>query len=275
MVRIQQIKSFDLPDLQPYRTMRRQMEHRNQGIFVAEGEKVVHRLLESHLTVVSVLLPEKWLHELRQLLEERREEVHVYVADKPLLESLTGFSMYQGLLAIGKVPVQPSLEQVLRDAARPRLLVAVDALSSAENLGTLVRNCAAFGVQALITGETCTSPFLRRAVRASMGTIFNLPVIESENLVAMLKHLRAEQIRCVAAHPHALGLAVNQTNMRSDCCVVFGSEGYGLAASTLAACDEAAAIPMAQAVDSLNVGSAAGVFLYEANRQRTTTKTLS
>ena len=60
MVRIQQIESFDLPDLQPYRTMRRQLEHRNQGIFVAEGEKVVRRLLESHLTIVSVLLPEKW-----------------------------------------------------------------------------------------------------------------------------------------------------------------------------------------------------------------------
>jgi len=275
MVRVQHIESFDLPELQPYRTMRRQLEHRAQGIFVAEGEKVVRRLLESHLGVVSVLLPEKWLHELKPLLEQRLEEIQVYVAEKPMLEGLTGFSMYQGLLAIGKVPAQPSLEEVLSRSARPRLLAAVDALSSAENLGTLVRNCAGFGVQALVTGETCSSPFLRRAVRASMGTIFDLPVVESKNLAATLAHLRSQQIRCVAAHPHATGLTLNQAKLASDCCLVFGSEGYGLAPATLAACDEAVAIPMARAVDSLNVGSAAAVFLYEASRQRAVPNTLS
>ena len=275
MVRVQQIESLDLPDLQPYRTMRRQLEHRKQGIFVAEGEKVVRRLLESQLGVISVLLPEKWLNELRPLLEQRPEEVRVYIADKTMLESLTGFSMYQGLLAIGKVPAQRSLKEVLSNAARPCLLVAVDGLSSAENLGALVRNCAAFGVQALITGETCTSPFLRRAVRASMGTIFHLPVIESEDLAATLAFLRTEQIRCVAAHPHAAGLTLNQAKLGTDCCLVFGSEGYGLAPATLAACDEAAAIPMADPVDSLNVSSAAAVFLYEATRQRAALKTFS
>ena len=275
MVSVQKIESLDLPDLQPYRTMRRQLEQRKQGIFVAEGEKVVRRLLESQLSVVSVLLPEKWLNELGALLEGRREEVRVYVAEKALLESLTGFSMYQGLLAIGKVPAEPSLMEVLTNAARPRLLVAVDGLSSAENLGALVRNCAAFGVQALITGETCTSPFLRRAVRASMGTIFHLPVIESENLAATLGFLRAEQVRCVAAHPHTAGLGLNQAKLGTDCCLVFGSEGYGLAPATLAACDEAAAIPMAHPVDSLNVSSAAAVFLYEASRQRAALKTFS
>jgi tRNA G18 (ribose-2'-O)-methylase SpoU len=266
---VQNIESFDLPDLQPYRTMRRQLEHRRQGIFVAEGEKVVRRLLESDLAVVSVLLPEKWLPELSGLLETRPEAIRVYVAEKALLENLIGFSMYQGLLAIGKVPAAPSLEHVLNAAPRPRLLVAVDGLSSAENLGAVVRNCAGFGVHALITGETCTSPFLRRAVRASMGTIFHLPVVESANLAATLAVLRTEKIRCVAAHPHASGLKLEQTKLDTDCCLVFGSEGYGLAASTLAACDEAAAVPMSHSVDSLNVGSAAAVFLYEASRQRT------
>src|SRR5215469_3928642 len=100
MVQIQKIDSLDLAELQPYRTMRRQMEHRQQGIFVAEGEKVVRRLLESHLSVVSVLLPEKWARELAPLLEKRSGETAVYIAEKPLLETLTGFSMYQGLLAI-------------------------------------------------------------------------------------------------------------------------------------------------------------------------------
>ena len=268
MFQVQKIDSFDLPDLQPYRTMRRHVEHRQQGIFVAEGEKVVRRLLESDLEVVSALLPGKWVHELAPLLERRRETIRVYTAEKPLLESLTGFSMYQGLLAVGKVPPQPSLERILATSGRPHLFVAVDGLSNAENLGAVVRNCAAFNVQALITGETCSSPFLRRAVRSSMGAIFHLPIVETGSLVDTLKSLRSGEIRCVAAHPRTNAKTLAQTELRTDCCLVFGSEGYGLAAATLAVCDEAAAIPMPQNVDSLNVGSAAAVFLYEAERQR-------
>src|SRR5438874_9172305 len=144
MFQVERIASFDLPELQPYRTMRRQMEHRQQGIFVAEGDKVVRRLLESRFEVVSVLLPEKWLPALAPVLEARPEAIRVFVADKALLETLTGFSMYQGLLAVGKVPAQPSLEKLLARSHRPWLLAAADGLSSAENLGAVVRNCAAF-----------------------------------------------------------------------------------------------------------------------------------
>ena len=268
MFHAQPITSFDLPELQPYRTMRRQMEHRQQGLFVAEGEKVVRRLLESPFTVLSVLLPEKWLHQLEPLLRARREDIRVFVAEKALLETLTGFSMYQGLLALGKVPTQPALEELLERSPRPHLLAAAEGLSSAENLGALVRNCAAFDTQALLVGETCTSPFLRRAVRSSMGAIFQLPIIESANLAHALRELRARGIRCVAAHPHAEGRTLSQATLAQDCCIIFGSEGYGISPAILELCDAAAAIPMPPSVDSLNVGSAAAVFLYEANRQR-------
>jgi tRNA G18 (ribose-2'-O)-methylase SpoU len=268
MYRSQKIESFDLPELQPYRTMRRQHEHRQQGIFVAEGEKVVRRLLESSFGVVSVLLPEKWLRDLDPLLRARPEEVQVFVAEKALLETLTGFSMYQGLLAVGKVPPFPTLEEMVARSPQPRLLAAADGLSSAENLGALVRNCAAFNTQALIVGETCSSPFLRRAVRSSMGTIFQMPIVETPSLIQALGDLKKRGIRCIAAHPHTDGQTLSQARFTSDCCIVFGSEGYGLSQAVLKACDEAAAIPMPDAVDSLNVGSAAAVFLYEANRQR-------
>ena len=100
MYYVRKISSFDLPELQPYRTMRRQMEHREQGIFVAEGEKVVRRLLESKFIVVSLLLPEKWFRDLEPLLQARPGSIQVFVAEKELLETLTGYSMYQGLLAL-------------------------------------------------------------------------------------------------------------------------------------------------------------------------------
>jgi len=270
MFQVQQIESFDLPELQPYRTMRRQMDHRQQGIFVAEGDKVVRRLLESSFEVVSVLLPEKWLSELTPVLQARPEEIRVFVAEKARLETLTGFSMYQGLLAVGKIPAPLSLPQILDRGSRPWLLAAADGLSSAENLGALVRNCAAFGVQGLIVGETSCSPFLRRAVRSSMGAIFQIPVVESTSLVESLNELRALRVRCIAAHPHIEGRTLSQANLTGDCCLGFGSEGAGLSPAILAACDEAVAIPMPPTVDSLNVGSAAAVFLYEATRQRGT-----
>jgi tRNA G18 (ribose-2'-O)-methylase SpoU len=101
-----------------------------------------------------------------------------------------------------------------------------------------------------------------------MGTVFQLPIVECAGLVSTLQDLRSRGIRCIAAHPQVSGKTPAQCNLAENCCLVFGSEGYGLAPATLAACDEAVAIPMASEIDSLNVSSAAAVFLYEANRQR-------
>jgi tRNA G18 (ribose-2'-O)-methylase SpoU len=291
MFHLQKITSLDLPELAPYHTMRRSLEHEAQGIFVAEGERVVRRLLASRFEVVSVLLPEKHLDGFRPLLDARPENLTVYLAERKLLEALIGFVFYQGVLAVGKIPPLAALDDILVKSPRPRLLVALDELSNAENLGAIARNAIAFGVHALIVGETCSSPFLRRAVRNSMGAIFQLPVIElggasvlasrnqksfhgspavspHQTLAQTLRDLRARGVRCIAAHPHAGGKTLSQADFSGDCCVVFGSEGHGISKTVLENCDEAVAIPMANDVDSLNVGAAAAVFLYEANRQR-------
>jgi tRNA G18 (ribose-2'-O)-methylase SpoU len=284
MFRLEKISSLDLPELAPYRTMRRSAEHEAQGIFIAEGEKVTRRLLESRFTVVSVVLPEKWLENFRPLLEARPEMVTVYVAEKPLLETLVGYSLFQGVLSVGKIPAPASLEEIIVTSKKPKLFAAIDGLSNAENLGAVVRNCGAFGVDALLVGETCSSPYLRRSVRNSMGVIFDLPVWEVRmaneavrvrrddpqkfSLAQTLRDLRKKGIRCLAAHPRANGKTLSQADFSGDCCVVFGSEGDGISQAVLDACDESVAIPMANGVDSLNVGAAAAVFLYEVNRQR-------
>ena len=285
MFHVRPISSFDSPELQPYATLRRSVEHEKHGIFVAEGIKVTERLLESHFNVVSAIMPEDWLPKFQPLLEKRKEDVAVFLAEKKLLESLTGFSMFQGVLAVGKIPEHLSLEQVLQRSASPRLFVAVEGLTNAENIGALVRNCVAFNTQALIVGETSSSPYLRRAVRNSMGTIFQIPVVELAKLgqrhasvekphavdltlAECLKDFRARGIRCIAAHPHTDKRVLSQADFTGDCCIVFGSEGDGLSKTVLDLCDEAVAIPMPPTVDSLNVGAAAAVFLYEAARQR-------
>ena len=284
MFRLEKISSLDLPELAPYRTMRRSAEHETQGIFIAEGEKVTRRLLESRFTVVSVVLPEKWLEDFRPLLEVRPEEFVVYLAEKTFLETLVGYSLFQGVLSVGRIPPPLPLDDILAKSSKPQLFVAIDGLSNAENLGALIRNCVAFGVQALLVGETCSSPYLRRSVRNSMGAVLQLPVWEVKmanaavqirrddppkfSLVQTLHNLRARGVRCIAAHPHANGKTLSQANFSGDCCLVFGSEGNGISKTVLDACDEHVAIPMANGVDSLNVGAAAAVFLYEVNRHR-------
>jgi tRNA G18 (ribose-2'-O)-methylase SpoU len=269
-LRVEPVRTLDAPELGPYRTMRRQLEHRQQRIFVAEGDKVVQRLLESALPVVSLLLPPEWLEKFKPLLDRRvqKEDIVAYTAEKNVLEELTGFSMYQGVLGIGRIPELPTIAEVLARSPRPRLFAAVDSLTSAENLGVVVRNCAAFGVHALLVGETSGSPYLRRAVRSSMGAVFKLPVVELASLAEALRALRAAGVQSIAAHPHTHGKTLYETGLARDCCIVFGSEGYGITPEVLKACDELVAIPMASEVDSLNVGSAAAAFLYEATRQR-------
>ncbi len=298
MYRVEKISSLDGSSLAPYRTLRRAAEHVAQGIFVAEGDKVVRRLLQSQFEVISVLLPEDRLEEFSPLLAARPEaEIEVFaVTQKSVLEDLVGFEMFQGVLAVGRIPKAWTLEGLLTrriEAGSGVLLAAVDGLTSAENIGLLVRNCAAFGVHGLVVGETSSSPYLRRAVRNSMGAIFQLPVVElgvavgksnaahphshpdekpeangNDRLAGALIGLRKMGVRCVAAHPHAMGKTLADAKLSGDCCIVFGSEGNGLSRQVLEACDEAVAIPMADGVDSLNVAATAAVFFYEASRQR-------
>ena len=269
MFRVHKIESLEHPALEPYRTMRRPVAHVHQGIFVAEGEKVVRRLLASTtFQVVSLLIPPKWMEEYGSLLEQRPDSIEVFIAEKKVLESLTGFSMYQGVLAVGRIPSQPALESVLDASRKPNLLLATDALSNAANMGAVVRNCVAFGVQALVVGETCSPPWLRRSVRSSMGTIFDLPVIETASLVLTLRGLRNRGVHVVGAHPRTDGRTLARVDLRRDVCIVVGSEGDGLGPEVLEACSEHTAIPMQCGVDSLNVTSATAVFLYEVNRQR-------
>jgi tRNA G18 (ribose-2'-O)-methylase SpoU len=263
------VTTIEDQSLQPYRTLRRPVEHQKEGIFVAEGEKVVRRLLESPLEIISLLLTPEWLENLRPELASRPEELQAFVAPKSVVESIVGFHLHQGLMAVARIPQPHSLAEALRGCDSPRLLVAVDGLTNAENLGVLVRNCAAFGVDAFLVGETSSNPYLRRAVRNSMGTVFQLPVVPLLDLAATIHELKAVHgIRVIAAHPHTDQRALYEGSFATECCIVFGSEGEGISENVLAACDELVAIPMNDGVDSLNVASASAVFLYEVQRQR-------
>src|SRR5437870_3698331 len=156
---VQQVTSLDLRELQPYRTMRRPADHIKEKIFVAEGGKVVERLIRSKLSIVSALMTDEWYGRLQPALEERIPAI--YIAEKALLEKIVGYNLHQGIMAVGKVPADPSLGEIIGKSAN-FLIVALDGLMNAENVGLVVRNCAAFGVDAILSGRNSSSPYMRR-----------------------------------------------------------------------------------------------------------------
>jgi tRNA G18 (ribose-2'-O)-methylase SpoU len=268
VTKIRLVESLALPELEWYRTLKRTEEHEQASILVAANAKVVRRLLASQFTVVSALLTPAWWAQLEPALRARPEDITVYVGEQKLLEDITGYKLHQGALAVAKIPPQRDFEMMFNSSPRPLLLAAAEGIASAENLGAIVRSAAAFGAHFVIAGETCGSPFQRRAVAGSMGSIFEQPVVTVASLVDTLTTLRQRGVRCLAAHPRPGARELGTVDLKGDCCLVFGAEGPGLTPAVLAACDEPVEIPMPSHMNSLNVASAAAVFLYEATRQR-------
>lgn len=267
MINIQRVTNIDIPELHPYRTMRRPVDHIKKGIFIAEAEKVVRRLLNSELTVISLLLTDEWYEKLQVTENLSKDNLTVYVTSKAIVEEIVGYNLHQGIMGVARVPENRSLNETLARIKRSFLLVALDGLMNSENVGVVVRNCAAFGVDAIIVGETSSSPYLRRAVRNSMGTVFNMPVIHVNNLAESLQLIkRSHDTRVIGTDPSG-GQLLSNGDLTGNLCIVLGSESDGIRPEILSVCTESVAIPMMNDTDSLNVASASAVFLYEVMKR--------
>ena len=140
-------------------------------------------------------------------------------------------------------------------------------------MGVIVRNCVSLGVQGILVGESSCDPYLRRSVRNSMGNVFSIPIVYLTNIVNELGALRTSLgMSIIGAHPREGSRDIRGVDFSGNCCLVFGSEGEGISEAVLRTCDTVAMIPMMNDVDSINVGSASAVFLYEAHRQRMNTR---
>lgn len=264
---ITEVTDYELSALRWYRTLSRAGQHYRDGVFVAEGEKVVPRLLDSSNRVLSVLLSKEWFQTLESQIASRSEPIDIYLIDKPGMEALTGRSCYQPIKAVAEIPQKLIVDELLSKRKSPTTYVAIEGVSNADNVGAIVRNCVALGADGILVSSCASSPYLRRAVHASMGTIFSIPVVDSCSLCSSILRLRENQIYSLAAHPSADGTSLAMLELPRDVCVIFGSEGVGISDAVLALCDRAAAVPMANGVDSLNVASSSAVFLYEIQRR--------
>jgi len=203
------------------------------------------------------------------MLEARPEsDLEVFVAPREEVQKIVGFQVHHGAMAVADEPTPPDLFELAR-SKRDHVLVALDGVSSAENVGAIVRNMTGLGADGLIIDPTTCDPFVRRAARVSMGGIFRMPVWRVDDLPATIARLRAEcGTRAVAAHNHPPVDDLDRVELGGGVLVALGSEATGLAPATIAACDASAMIPMRGDWSCINVGAAAAVFLWEIARRR-------
>lgn len=272
------IAALTVPELEPYRTLRRPLTHLGQGIFVAEGEKVVMRLLESDLDIVSLLISHERLQGLIPLIEQHHSRIDLYVGEKQLLDTIVGHDLHQAIMAVAHTPSPLSIHELIRTidtetekSDRQKIFVMVDGITNAENMGVIVRNCACFGVDAIIVLPSSCDPYLRRSVRNSMGNIFTMPIVylsDTATLNQNINALKENGIKFYAAHPHPRSIDIRSITLPRYTGIVFGAEGHGISQEVLSLCDEYFVIPMKQGIDSLNVSSASAVALWELQKKR-------
>lgn len=255
-----------------------------RAMFIAESGKVIERAFEAGLEPISVLMEEKWLPSMEPLLarmSERFPALPVFLAPHAELEKLVGFELTRGALGAFRRPALPAVEDIVRDA---RLVAVLENITNHTNVGAIFRSAAALGVDAVLVTPACYDPLYRRAVRVSMGTVFQIPWTRIGDDAPPAKgrpgNPGAAWARTGIPLLHELGFTVAAMALDDDSvtlddpalarasklALVFGTEGDGLARTTIEHCDCTVRIPMAHGVDSLNVAAASAVAFWQFRR---------
>ena len=268
MANVIYLDSIDDPALDVYaRLTEAQIRNRlepEKGVFIAESPKVIRLALLTGYEPVSFLMEEKHIEGDAKDLLLRCPDAPVYTGSRELLKSLTGYALTRGVLSAMKRKPLPALDDVLDGAKRVAVL---DGIVDAGNLGAIVRSAAALNIDAVLFSPTCCDPLNRRAVRVSMGTIFQVPwTVLPENGLQLLRE-SGYKTAAMALIDDSLSMDDPRLKACERLAVVLGTEGDGLSKETIAACDFAVKIPMAHGVDSLNVAAASAVAFWELRRQ--------
>ena len=260
---MERIDSIDDPRVAAYRNLR-DRTLRGENLFIAEGRLLTERLLRSGYPTESVFVARQHADEFARLVPRGTP---LYVADESLLSQVAGFDFHRGAMAAGRRGTPPAIDELvaLKPIEGPLRLAICPETASTENLGMIFRSAAAFDVDGVLLGERCCDPLSRRALRLSMGGVLQVPFSQSADLAAAMRRLRERwkvEIVATVLDDRAERLASFRWSPRTA--LVFGNEYHGLRRPWLEECDRRVTIPMRPGFDSLNLGVAAGIFLYEA-----------
>src|SRR5688500_16935871 len=252
------IESFDDPRLADYRNVSDAELLRRRNRFVTEGRLVVGRVLDAGNRVESMLVNDASLKGLETKIARLPQEIPIYVCNTNEFTAITGFNLHRGCLALVERPAIRSLADVLREA---ELLLVLEAITDADNVGSAFRNAAAFGASVVLS-DACCDPLYRKAIRTSMGTVLRTRYTRLNNWPDDLAALKAEQFTIVelTSRQHAIDLATCARRQRLA--LLVGSEGPGLTPAAEAMADVSVRIPIRAEVDSLNLATATGIALH-------------
>lgn len=271
MSKIIAINNFNASELDIYaRLTENQLRHLYEpknGLFIAESPKVIDRALDAGCVPVSLLLEKKHIERQAKDIIARCGDIPVYTAEFDILTKLTGFELTRGALCAMYRPNLPSVEAVCQNARR---IVILEDVMNPTNIGAIFRSAAALNMDAILLTPACSDPLYRRAIRVSMGTVFQIPWTfigdkSTDWTVQGIKQLHDLGFKTAAMALRKDSVNIDHPALMSEdkLAVILGTEGDGLASSTIADCDYTVCIPMSHGVDSLNVAAASAVAFWQ------------
>lgn len=274
-MRVIEIAGLDAPELRAYSQLTNaQLRNRlepESGIFIAESTKVIASALSAGCRPLSFLTERKHLAWIEELLPDEYSDLPVYTADREVLAGLTGYTLTRGVLCEMRRPALPSLEELCTGARR---IAVLENITDATNVGAIFRSAAALGMDAVLVTPSCCDPLYRRAVRVSMGTVFQIPWTQigeeasdwPQPGIACLRELGFKTV-AMALCDDSISIDDPVLTATDKLAVILGTEGDGLSAHTIADCDFTARIPMSRGVDSLNVAAAGAVIFWQLSKR--------
>ena len=228
-----------------------------EGLFLAEGEKVIRRAFAAGYTPRAALMTDRWVESIHDVLQE--SDCATYVADESTLETITGYHVHRGALMSFERKQLPSVAQIIEDARR---IVILEGLVDHTNVGAIFRNAAALGIDAVLVTPSCADPLYRRSIKVSMATVFAVPWTRIEPWPNALQTLTDSGFACIAMTPDPSAPSVRDVELDQRIAIIVGTEGAGLSQAAFDACDVKVRIPMSEGVDSLNVSVASAITFF-------------
>ncbi len=256
------IENIDDDRINHYRSLRFTPKSHTVGkVFIAEGEKVTLKILSSKVQLISVFITPEFFQKYESLiLRSKISEEQIFIAEKNLMEKIVGFDLHAGIMAMCKIPDDSSIVDMSSK------IVILNGIINSENVGSIVRNCVAFGIDSLIVDEQTSSPYLRRAVRVSMGNVIDLKIHHSKNISETIITLCEKGYSIIAAEITENTIPIHDFHFPDKFALIFGTEGQGIKNELLNLAQHVVHIPINPVVSSLNVAVSSALFLYEMNK---------
>ena len=262
MANIIEIKDFYAKELDIYARLTEvqllNREHPEDGIFIAESPKVIERALNAGFTPVSFLIEKKHIDTQGKEILDRCEDTPVYTAEFDVLTQLTGFQLTRGMLCAMRRKALPSVSEICKNAKRIAILENV---MNPTNVGAIFRSAAALNMDAVLLTSDCSNPLYRRAIRVSMGTVFQIPWTFTETAADVKQY--GFKTAALALRDDTLSIRDPRLLKEEKLALILGAEGDGLKDATISDCDYTVKIPMSHGVDSLNVAAASAVAFFQ------------